>query len=238
MSVLEYKDYKKSLSALRRRGGRFQKAAEKAIVYQNDLADERFRKKLPVTNHGEARINKAIKYDIGGNGCRLVTVQNDGHIFLCFAGTRDDVDKWLDKNRGLTIRVDKNKRAVLSFESKDYTNPDERLQRDVGYTDKPLVSLLPQQQQDTILRGVSWSVAKAIAEAPVYITDDEIEQLVDRVEDTTQRTAVFDVLMLLREENIDGATNRIRVFTGVALQIRRPGAKPALSRGQRILPEC
>lgn len=214
MSVLEYKDYRKSLSALRRRGGRFQKAAEKAIVYQNDLEDEYLRKKLHVTNHGETRIDKAIKYDIGGNGCRLVTVQNDGHIFLCFAGTHDDVDKWLDKNRGLTIRVDKNKRAVLSFESRDYTNPDERLQRDMGYTDKLLLSLLPQQQQDAILRGVSWSVAKAIAETPVYINDDEIEQLVDRVEDTTQRTAVFDVLMLLREENIDGASNRIRAFTG------------------------
>jgi superfamily I DNA/RNA helicase len=214
MEVLEYKDYRKSLVALRSRGGPYQKAAEKAIVMQDDLRDDKLRSKLPITNNGESRINKAIKYDLGTNACRLVTVQDSGFIFLCFAGTHQEADNWLDKNRGLTIRVDKNSRPVASFESIDIAEPGQRLTGEMGFTSKPLLSMLDQSLQDGLMQGLNWRLAGQIAAAQVHINDDEIEALVDKVAVEDQKFAIFDVLIQLREDNVDGAINRIRAYTG------------------------
>lgn len=214
MDILEYKDYRKSLLELRRRGGPFQKAAEKAIVIQDDLADEQRRNKLPVTNNGENRIQKAVKYDLGYNNCRLVTIQDGGRIFVCFVGIHDDVDCWLEKNRGLKIRTDGERRAVPTFESEDHTQPDKRLKRKMGFTDKPLISMLAKSQQDQLLSQLNTSVAESIANAKVYISDDEILKLVDDIQDKRHKLAVFDVLMMLRGEDVDGASKRVFAYTG------------------------
>lgn len=215
MQILEYKDYRKSLAALRAHGGHYQKAAEKAIVIQHDLEDDNLRARLHVTNHGENRINKAVKYDLGQVGaCRLVTVQDSGYIFLCFVGRHDEVDTWLDKNRGLTIRVDGDARPIATYESIDITEPQKRLHSEMGFTRKPLLSMLNQSLQDGLLDGVSWRLAVQISEAEVHINDNEIETLVDQVVNEAQKYAIFDVLIQLREDDIEGATNRIRAYLG------------------------
>ena len=81
MQVLEYKEFRASLAALRRRGGPYQKAAERTIVMIDDFkGDQEVLSRLPVTHHGESRIKKAVKYDLTG-ACRLVTVQDTGFVF-------------------------------------------------------------------------------------------------------------------------------------------------------------
>lgn len=214
MKIFEHKEYRKSLVALRRRGGPFQKAAEKAIVMQDDLRDARLRGKLPVTNHGESRIKKAVKYDLGAGACRLVTVQDAGFIFLCFAGTHDEADKWLDANRGLIIRVDGDSKPLASFESLDIAEPEQRLKRGMGFTSKPLLSLLEPRLQDVLLQGLNWRLAKELADTEVFITDDELEELVEQIEDADLKLAIFDVLVELRADNVDGATTRARAYAG------------------------
>ncbi|UOV04150.1 AAA family ATPase [Pseudoxanthomonas mexicana] len=204
----------KSLAALRRRGGPYQKAAEKAIVVQYDLGDDGRRAVLPITNNGESRVKKAVKYDLGANACRLVTVQDGGYIFLCFAGTHDEADEWLDRNRGLSIRVDGQSKPIAMYESIDITEPGNRLQGEMGFTSKPLLSLLDQSLQDALMSGLIWRLAVQIAGAEVHINDDEIEALVDQVSDEDQRSAIFDVLIQLREDDVDGARNRVLAFTG------------------------
>ena len=214
MEILEYADYRRSLVELRRRGGPFQKAAEKAIVMQDDLRDDELRAKLPITNNGENRIKKAIKYDLGTNACRLVTVQNEGYIFLCFAGTHEDADKWLDRNRGLTIRVDGRSKPLATFESIDIAQPEQRLHGDMGFTSKALLSLLDERHQDELLRGLPRKLMNQIAEAEVFISDDEILALADQVSDEEQKIAIHDVIVELRADNIKDATNRVRAYVG------------------------
>jgi len=58
-----------------------------------------------VTNHGESRIKHCIKYDLPG-ACRLVTVQNEGVIYILFVGDHVSVDRWLDRHEGLTLSCD------------------------------------------------------------------------------------------------------------------------------------
>lgn len=214
MQVYEHAEYRKSLVALRRRGGGYQRAAERAMVIHDDLSNDELRRKLPVTNHGENRVNKAVKYDIGGDGCRLITVQDAGIVFLCYAGTHEDADKWLDKNRGLTVRVDDSSKPIATRESIDITEPDQRLQSKMGFANEPLLAMLKKTYQDDLLNGLSWNLAKQIAEVEVHTDDDQIMAIVDLVADVKHKTAIFDTLVLLREEDVDGATNRIRAYIG------------------------
>lgn len=215
MQVFEYKEFRASMAALRRRGGRYQKAAEKAIVIMDDLnkCGQQALAKLPTTHHGENRIKKAVKYDLTG-ACRLVTVQDTGFVFLCFVGDHDESDRWIDKNRGLTVRVDADCKPVASFESIDIKVPEQRLERDMGFTSKPLLELLDERLQDELLRYLPRNLARRVEQAEAFISDDEILALTDDVADQAQRSALFDVLMQLRADDVEGATRRVKAFTG------------------------
>lgn len=214
MQVFEYKEFRSSMASLRRRGGQYQKAAEKAIVIIHDLKGGRQAlAQLPVTNHGENRISKAVKYDLTG-ACRLVTVQDTGYAFLCFVGDHEESDRWLDKNRGLTVRVDADCKPVASFESIDIKVPDQRLERDMGFNNKPLLELLNPCYQDDLLRDLPRNLARRVERVEVFISDDEIEALTDDVADQQQREALFDVLIHLRADDVERATRRVQAFTG------------------------
>jgi hypothetical protein len=55
------------------------------------------RKIAPRTQHGEKRIRKCIKYDLGW-GFRLITVLRNGSLFICYLGPHDESDRWLQGN--------------------------------------------------------------------------------------------------------------------------------------------
>jgi hypothetical protein len=50
------------------------------------------------THNGEARIKNCVKYDLGG-GYRLVTVRVDNHLFICFVGSHDETNQWIEHHR-------------------------------------------------------------------------------------------------------------------------------------------
>lgn len=50
------------------------------------------------TKRGEYRLKSCCKYTLG-NGYRLITVCRDALLFICFIGTHDDADKWLEQHR-------------------------------------------------------------------------------------------------------------------------------------------
>lgn len=54
------------------------------------------------TKHGELRLAKCRKYDLGG-GYRLVTVQEDDCLVLVCIGSHDDCHRWLEKQREAAI---------------------------------------------------------------------------------------------------------------------------------------
>src|SRR5712691_1450888 len=96
--------FRDAMLGLRRRGGAHQRAYEKACTLITGLSYgvEELNK---LTNHGESRIKHCRKYDLSNDAHRLVTLHSDGYIYLLHVGTHEEVDKWLDQNRGLTITV-------------------------------------------------------------------------------------------------------------------------------------
>ena len=55
-----------------------------------------------LTRHGDARIKKCLKYDLG-QGYRLVCVKDGRDLYVLFSGSHDSCDTWLDKNRNLKL---------------------------------------------------------------------------------------------------------------------------------------
>lgn len=96
--------FRDAMLGLRKRGGAHQRAYDKAcsLITGLNYGVEELNK---LTNHGESRIKHCRKYEISNDAHRLVTVHSDGYIYLLHVGTHDEVDRWLDQNKGLTITV-------------------------------------------------------------------------------------------------------------------------------------
>lgn len=60
-------------------------------IWQSD------RKIAPRTQHGEKRIRKCVKYDLGW-GFRLITLLRNDILYICYLGTHDECDRWLAEN--------------------------------------------------------------------------------------------------------------------------------------------
>jgi hypothetical protein len=58
------------------------------------------RKIAPRTAHGEKRIRKCVKYDLGC-GFRLITILRRSCLFICYLGPHDECDRWLADNSRL-----------------------------------------------------------------------------------------------------------------------------------------
>lgn len=103
--VIIYRDnqFEKCLDYLKRAGGTGLFAARRAEALIGELAHSDGRtapETCRLTRNGEARIRKCRKYDLG-DGYRLVCIRRGHHLVLLYAGSHDDCDRWLERNRGL-----------------------------------------------------------------------------------------------------------------------------------------
>ena len=73
MTLKEHRLFRRSLQALYKRGGRFQKAADRIAAALVNPSGESLLAGLTPTHHGENRIKHCVKYDLTG-ACRLITV--------------------------------------------------------------------------------------------------------------------------------------------------------------------
>ncbi len=55
------------------------------------------RKIAPRTQHGEKRIRKCVKYDLGW-GFRMITLLRKDILYICYLGPHDECDRWLADN--------------------------------------------------------------------------------------------------------------------------------------------
>jgi hypothetical protein len=96
------------LDSLRNSGGKAQNAAERAWSIILELAGRKdfpqwLRNKL--TAKGEARIDKAGKFDLG-DGYRLIFVRKHGYFIFLFLGTHDECDTWISNHHGINPAPD------------------------------------------------------------------------------------------------------------------------------------
>ena len=91
----------RQLGGLRKSGKKGELAANKCEAILSDIkqhgcqCEAVFSKR---TRNGEARIKNCVKYDLGG-GYRLVTIRADSHLFICFVGSHDETNQWIERHR-------------------------------------------------------------------------------------------------------------------------------------------
>jgi len=203
------------LSKLYERGGRYQKIADKVhqVIGKKSLFEDRDPiDELKVTNHGENRIKHCVKRDLG-DGCRLITIVNSGMTVFCFAGTHDDGDKWLDRNRGLELAVNNRGQIEQLHTSSNITIEEERINTNPGLSSQPLIKKISTNHIDKISHGVKYSLLQQFAELKSTVTDDEIMELALEIESEETQNVFFDVFSKLREDDIEGAVKSIELYS-------------------------
>jgi hypothetical protein len=146
--------FDKCLENLRRSGGKAALAARRAGEIIESLqrkpdAVSQLRNRL--TKHGELRIDRCIKYDLGG-AYRLVGVRRGRNLVFTFVGTHDDCDRWIENNRGHLPPIEPDA-APPPPEAKTDASPEETLEPLADY-DTLLMERIDEKVLRKIFRGI------------------------------------------------------------------------------------
>jgi len=214
-----WNDFNVSYNLLLRKGGVFAKAASKAsaVIGNVSLLDDPF-SGLKITNHGENRIKKCVKYELPG-ACRLITIQDNKQVVLMFVGDHESCDKWLDKNRGLSLGRNASGELIAIYE--DIAPEEKESLEDVSLSNIELYKLIkPEEYFDKIVSGLERSLMRDIESLMSTDTEAQILNLSSKVSDSDQASLIFDVFCLLRRDKAEEAIERIKLHLGESQSIR------------------
>ncbi len=187
-----YRDFNLSLQELYQKGGRYQKAAERAKQIQRDwmLGEADPLKGVNLTKHGETRIKHCLKYDLTGF-CRLITIRDNGVWTLCFVGTHDDCDQWLERNRGLTLIKNAKNELTTTRQSTNIKDKESRITGETDLSDGKLIDRIPSRYIDKIAKNIPWSLMEKFANLTTIDNEDDILLLAEQISDYKQQTVFF-----------------------------------------------
>lgn len=211
-----HSDIRKQIQKLIQKGGPFQKAGEKckALIYDittpsNDSFD--VLSKCSTTHNGESRIDHCLKYDLPGY-CRLVTIQDNGWLILLYLGTHDEVDEWLDKNRGLKVAIKDGAKGLFeTYISEDITQDEGRIKPESDFAGGQLYQKL-KHYWEKLTPKIPTLVRKALEKFDSASEDEEILEAAMAIPEQNLQETIFDVFMLLRGGMVDEAKNRILAY--------------------------
>ena len=217
-------EFTESLAVLFRKGGKYQKAAER--VYQawglaNSGASsfETVFSGLTPTNYGESRIASCRKFDLTGFA-RLVTVYSNNLCIFLFAGDHETVDRWLEKNNGLDF-IARKQGDHLEVAPVHMSNRGEGkaglIQSGTDWMSSgPVINQLPPKYRARLLEGVSQDIVELIEDVKSHTTEDTVLDIVGRISDEVAADAVLDVLLTLRTSDVAEAKARVDLYSNQA----------------------
>lgn len=238
MEYLHHKDFMPSVRALYQKSGLFQKAAEQvqAVIGRVDMdAGDPFGS-LTLTNHGENRINKCLKYDLIGFS-RLITIQDNGIVLFCFAGDHDTCDAWLVRNKGMTIvGNDDNKFGLVSMSEVEAGNEGKISGPSALTKGKLYENIQPESYFDRLIEKLPRNVIRDLESLESINSESEIYDIVSNIDDSELATAAYDTFSLLRQDKRPEALERIKVFLGEVNTLAKLSEKEInkLSEGDNI----
>lgn len=213
VTILEFVDFRPSLISLRKRGGKYQKAADDAYATLARMGDSgKAAPDLPTTNHGESRIRHCVKYDLTGY-CRLITYQNDRTCIFLYCGDHSQCDEWLDAHAGWTPVVGSAK-GIQQTRVNTAVSAGQLAARPSGLTPGPLYEQLPEHLLERLIADVPRAVVRAVERWTTAVLPSEIWTTLLPVADPAQRSAIGDVFTLLRLDRAPEALERVRLFLG------------------------
>lgn len=190
-------------------GGPSRKMALKVRAVLGSLADDDPFAGLSVTNHGETRIPKCVKYNLG-DGWRLVTVKDSRICGFIFMGDHDDVNRFLEQHSGTRFGIRDGKLVPVPGAG---LASERLISSPIGDAASGLTELLG-ADEDYVLDGVPRSLLRRLDQLDTSSRLDEITAAVCEITPDTRRTFVFDVLALVAAGNEKGWNARIAYERG------------------------
>lgn len=205
---------KDQIQNLNRRGGPYQKAAEKirSIIGSINIQEPEPFKGIPLTNHGENRIKNCVKYDLSGF-CRLITINDNNVCALVFAGDHDACDKWLNANRNYTLTINKDFEITGLRISEDISKNDSPTTVKEVITEGSLISKLKGKYFEIIEDNIKASTFRKISVLDAFSDEEEIIESIEGITDSKVQDLIFDVLLYLKEDDLDSTKDRILIFS-------------------------
>jgi len=240
---LSQSEFRESILKLRKRGGAYQLAANKAMQTIENLRLGIDVSQLQ-TNNGESRIKNAVKYDLG-HACRLVTVQSNQMIFLLYVGTHDEAEHWIERHKGLEItrhRETNEIRMVLLTRSEQGAQRPIPQEKQFTQDNKPFLKRIPGfDLSEWVNQGF---LARPLLALDENSSDSDIQELIQDIAKTDQKLAhfLFDLICIIKAGEIgwiDAAIARVQTEKGLTMPIGEDAsaeteALDALSNSQRL----
>ncbi len=215
--------FRDAMLNLRKRGGAHQRAYEKAcsLITGLNYGVEELNK---LTNHGENRIKHCRKYALSNDAHRLVTMHTDGYIYLLHVGSHDDVDRWLDQNRGLTVTVnmETKKIQVTHVTRAEEGGARESSGPNFAASTEENIPYLKRLEGFDVREVVSQSfLVKQLEALDENTSEDDIQEITAHIaeDDPEVGFMLLDVLLELRAGNKYRALARIEQFRGNAKDV-------------------
>jgi AAA domain/UvrD-like helicase C-terminal domain len=212
--------FREAMLNLRTRGGIHQRAYDEAariILSLNNGVDE----VVKLARQTDPRINSCVKYSITSNHC-LVAVPSTNFIYLLFVGTRDETERWLDRNRGLTISCNP---ETLKVTVTHVTQTEHRQIPGIDYrrlteANQPYFERLPELDLDDLIPMSS--LVRELKRIDDNTSDHAIQRLADELKafDETKAKLILDLIFEMREGKLDAARARIEQFQEQAIPIQ------------------
>ena len=106
-----------------------------------------------LTRHGDARLKRCLKYDLG-QGYRLVCVKEGRDIYVLFTGSHDSCDTWLHKNRNLSLASVRDAMESLKVKPAPYQEREEILSQESEDYDEILLESISQKDLRLVFQGL------------------------------------------------------------------------------------
>lgn len=191
-------------------GGKSRKAATKVSAVLGSLAESEPFAGLSLTKHGETRIAKCLKYDLG-DGWRLVTVQDNRTCGFIFVGDHEDVDAFLDRHKGSCFGVRDGVLVPVPGSGLAALNPS--ISKTMNGVPLRLVDLLG-SDEDYVLEALPHRTIRKIDALDSNSSANDILDAVAEIAAEKRRAFVLDMLGLLSAGNEDGWKARIAYERG------------------------
>jgi hypothetical protein len=210
IAYFKTKDFEEALAKAFMRGGQMQKKAlrVKSVLGSLDGPDPFVG--LQLTNHGETRIDSAVKYDLG-DGWRLVTQQSNKTCTFVFVGDHDDVDRWLQGHKGMRVGV-QNHRAIVVPGAGHNVVQQYSHKAEHHYTS--LIDRLSDTSIDEVFDGIPRTLSRRLEALDGHLTTADIDGIVGDISDADKSEFVRSVFNLLLAGNDDGAQAHIDLKMG------------------------
>lgn len=212
ISYFRMRTFDKSLHHAMQRGGQGKKAAVKVKAVLGNLGGtgDPFREIVTPTHHGESRIANCVKYGLGG-GWRLVTCQHQKTCAFLFIGKHENVDRWLDQNRGQTFVVEDGRAALapgfgptIAYGKASWD----------GHQELPLFARIEAALADHVLGVVPRGVARHLEALDGRASSEDLLGITEALGSHEKRELIERVFNQVIGGNLDGAETSIKLDMG------------------------